>query len=172
MCARAGVDAVGGVTLRRRRPRGLAQLASSATRVCSRAQVLGVRGPAGGVLSPCNELPQVPAAAVEEGPQGQTGGGAPRRLSPPALAPVGVRPFSRVRRPLCRRDQAVGAVCEDLPGRQERQACSRPGPSPGPSAVCSHPTEVSSERCAHGDMSTREGRFRPEKWDARRGERS
>lgn len=171
MCARAGVDAVGGVTLRRRCPQGLAQLASSATRVCSRAQVLGVRGPAGGVLSPCNELPQVPAAAVEEGPQGQTGGGGtPETVA--ARPRAGVRPFSRARRPLCRRDRAVGAVCEDLPGRQERQACSRPGPSPGPSAVCSHPTEVSSERCAHGDMSTREGRFRPEKWDARRGERS
>lgn len=85
-----------------------------------------------------------------------SGGGAPETVA--ARPRAGVCPFSRARRPLCRRDRAVGAVCEDLPGRQERQACSRPGPSPGPSAVCSHPTEVSSERCAHGDMSTREGR--------------
>lgn len=153
MCARAGVDAVGGVTLRRRRPRGLAQLASSATRVCSRAQVRGVRGPAGGVLSPCNELPQVPAAAVEEGPQGQTGGGAPRRLSPPALAPVSVRSAGRAD-PSAGGTGRWGQCARTCLGDRSARPAVGPAPPPGPRLFAptqprSPPSAAPTATCPH-----------------------
>lgn len=140
---------------------------------------LGVGCPSGRVLSLCNKISLVSAAAAEEGPQGETDGGAWVTLPPPHAR---IRLAAGVLAPLRAGHEGGwwdtgqwGRCGRDRLGERGATPAVSPCPFPGPSAVCSHPTEVSSEPRAHDDTSTREGSFCPEKqqqkWDARRGDR-